>query len=75
MKAGSAWAAGGAGVCAAATVLHIAMTIGDRDTPAPADFTAAFLVVTFISLLAVIWNHRLAPDAGSEISGHHLRDR
>lgn len=64
-----------AGVCAAATVLHIAMTIGDRDTPAPADFTAAFLVVTFISLLAVIWNHRLAPDAGSEISGHHLRDR
>ncbi|MCF4167287.1 DHA2 family efflux MFS transporter permease subunit [Zavarzinia compransoris] len=64
-----------AGVCAAATVLHVAMTLGERDTPARGDFTAAFLVVTGISLLAVIWNRRLAPDAGSEISGHHLRDR
>lgn len=64
-----------AGVCVAASVLHIGMTLGDRDAPAQGDFTAAFLTVAAISLLAIVWNRRLAPDAGSEISGHHLRDR
>ncbi|PWR23041.1 DHA2 family efflux MFS transporter permease subunit [Zavarzinia compransoris] len=64
-----------AGVCAAAAVLHIALALGGRDAQAPGDFSAAFLVVTGISLLATLWNRRFAPDAGSDISGHHLRDR
>lgn len=64
-----------AGVCIAASVLHVGMALGGRDAPVLGDFRAAFLVVTGLSLLSILWNARLAPDAGNEISGHHLRDR
>lgn len=63
------------GVCVAASVLHVGMALGGRDAPVHGDFSAAFLVVTAISLLGTLWNLRMDPSAGNEISGHHLRDR
>jgi hypothetical protein len=35
-----------------------------------ADFHIAFFIVAGISALAAIWFMRLAPDAGSAVSGH-----
>ena len=37
------------------------------------DFSAAFIVVTAIALLAVIWNASFSRTAGSEISGHRRK--
>ena len=59
-----------AGICVAAIVLQGTMVAGGHATPTLADFSAAFLVVTAVSLSATIWNLRFAPDAGHEISGH-----
>lgn len=64
-----------AGVCIAAAVLHIALAASGRADQAPGDFSAAFLAVAGLSLLATLWNRRFAPDAGSDISGYHIRDR
>jgi len=58
------------GICVAAVALHLAMLVHGSHRPALADFSAAFWVVTAISLGATIWNLRFAPDAGAEISGH-----
>ncbi|RVU18135.1 MDR family MFS transporter [Methylobacterium oryzihabitans] len=58
------------GICVAAGALELAMRLGGHARPTLADFSAAFLVVTAISLTATIWNLRFAPDAGAEISGH-----
>ena len=57
------------GICTAASVLHLAMTIGHRAIPAFKDFSAAFWVVTAISAAAVTINARLEPDAGAELTG------
>ena len=57
------------GICLAATALHVAMTVAGHDRPLLGDFTAAFLSVTAISLLATIWNLRFAADAGADLTG------
>jgi MFS family permease len=58
------------GICVAAIALHLAMLAHGDARPTLADFSAAFGVVTAISLSATIWNLRFAPEAGAEISGH-----
>ncbi len=61
------------GICVAALALQGSMILRDHQHPALNDFSAAFLVVTAISLGATIWNMRFTPHAGAEISGHRLR--
>ncbi len=58
------------GVAVSATALE--WTRGERAdmTLVPADFLPAFLVVGAISLASMLVFARLAPDAGSEVSGH-----
>ncbi|MFT4054106.1 MAG: MDR family MFS transporter [Novosphingobium sp.] len=58
------------GICTAAMALHLAMLVNGNSAPTLRDFSAAFWVVTAISLTATIWNLRFAKDAGAEISGH-----
>jgi EmrB/QacA subfamily drug resistance transporter len=58
------------GICTAAIALHLAMLAHGDARPSLTDFSAAFWVVTAISLSATVWNLRFAPDAGAEISGH-----
>ncbi|WP_454798152.1 DHA2 family efflux MFS transporter permease subunit [Novosphingobium lindaniclasticum] len=58
------------GICVAAIALHLAMLASGNETPSLGDFSAAFWVVTSISLTATLWNLRFAPEAGGEISGH-----
>ncbi|WP_404477850.1 MFS transporter [Novosphingobium sp. BL-52-GroH] len=58
------------GICVAAVALHLAMLANGSATPTLGDFSAAFWVVTAVSLTATFWNLRFAPDAGAEISGH-----
>ena len=58
------------GICVAALALHGSSAVNGHAVPQFGDFSAAFLIVTAISLTATIWNRRFAPDAGSEISGH-----
>jgi len=58
------------GICIAAIALHVATMASGHLTPSLRDFSAAFWVVTAISLSATFWNARFAPDAGAEISGH-----
>ncbi|WP_207080690.1 MFS transporter [Novosphingobium sp. KA1] len=58
------------GICVAAVALHLAMLARGHALPTLGDFSAAFWVVTAISLSATIWNLRFAPEAGAEISGH-----
>jgi len=58
------------GICAAATALHLSMAVQGHLHPALADFSVAFLVVTAISSLSLIWNRRFDEKAGADISGH-----
>jgi EmrB/QacA subfamily drug resistance transporter len=58
------------GICTAALSMHASMLIHLRAHPAFGDFSAAFLVVTFISLFSVVSSARLPLRAGAEISGH-----
>jgi EmrB/QacA subfamily drug resistance transporter len=58
------------GICIGAIALHLAMLARGHEAPSLGDFSAAFWVVTAISLSATLWNLRFAPDAGAEISGH-----
>ena len=58
------------GICVASIALRGSMVARGHEAPALGDFSAAFLMVTLISLVATIWNVRFAPDAGHEISGH-----
>ncbi len=57
------------GICIGAAALHAAMLASHHAGPQARDFTAAFLVVTAISLAATIWNAKFAEDAGAEMSG------
>jgi MFS family permease len=57
------------GICLAASALHVAMLVSGDDRPALGDFSAAFLTVTAVSLLATIWNLRFAADAGADFTG------
>ena len=61
------------GICVAATALQGSMVLRQHAIPAFNDFSAAFLVVTTISLAATIWNVRFGASAGSEISGHRRK--
>ncbi|WP_238312780.1 MDR family MFS transporter [Methylobacterium crusticola] len=63
------------GICVAAGVLQGAMWVNGHAAPAFADFSAAFLAVSAVSLSATLWNLRFAPEAGSDISGHTPRGR
>jgi EmrB/QacA subfamily drug resistance transporter len=58
------------GICIGALALHGMMLLRGDSNPTLADFSAAFWIVTGISLTATIWNLRFAVDAGREISGH-----
>ncbi|MCJ2184589.1 multidrug efflux MFS transporter [Novosphingobium sp. 1949] len=58
------------GICVAAVALHLAMLVHGSAHATLGDFSAAFWVVTAISLGATIWNMRFANDAGAQISGH-----
>ena len=58
------------GICAGALALSASRLIGQHLEPSLADFSAAFLVVTAISLLASPVAAKLRPDAGAAMSGH-----
>jgi EmrB/QacA subfamily drug resistance transporter len=57
------------GICIGATVLRTSMAICGRDSPTFGDFSAAFWVVTGISLLSLFANLRFDRRAGHELSG------
>ena len=61
------------GICVAALALHLTMTARHHAAPKPADFAAAYLVVTAISLSAIVFNRRFAADAGDELTGRARR--
>jgi EmrB/QacA subfamily drug resistance transporter len=58
------------GICTAATVLEVGTALGGRPHPTLGTFSAAFLIVSAISLAAIVWNRRFDPDAGAAMSGH-----
>lgn len=61
-----------AGICTAAMTLTVSKTLfGHREVMLP-DFSAAFLVVTAISLLAAPINAALSPEAGRIMAGKSL---
>jgi EmrB/QacA subfamily drug resistance transporter len=57
------------GICIGAAALHASMVLGGRATPGFVDFSAAFWVVTGISLCATFVNVRFGRGAGREMSG------
>jgi Arabinose efflux permease len=61
------------GICVAAAALHVSVVWGGREHAALPDFSVAFLVVTFISLLAAPVCALLPRNAGAEMSGHRSR--
>jgi len=61
------------GICIGAMALEGAMLWHGHETPVPADFSAAWLTVCGLSLLAVFWNVRFRPADGVEFSGHTPR--
>lgn len=61
------------GICTGAAALEGAMAWRHHGAPQLGDFSAAFLAVTLISLVATIWNLRFPHDAGTELSGHTPR--
>jgi len=61
------------GICVAAAALHVSVVLGGREHAALPDFSVAFLVVTFISLLAAPVSALLPKNAGAEMSGHRSR--
>jgi EmrB/QacA subfamily drug resistance transporter len=63
------------GVTAGAGVLKVAMLATHRAQPTLPEFTAGFVVVGLISLLAAPTSLLMARDAGDEMSGHHTPSR
>jgi len=57
------------GICTAAIVLHVSMTLTGSQTPGFSDFSVAFWVVTGISLCALFANVRFDPSAGRGMMG------
>jgi MFS family permease len=57
------------GVAIAAVALEISSAFAGRTTLAPQDFSFALLVVATLSALSIVRLMRLAPDAGSALSG------
>jgi hypothetical protein len=61
------------GVTTAAASLTVTMAISGHDGPMLADFSAAFLVVSAIALLAAPLALVMPREAASELSGHRHR--
>jgi EmrB/QacA subfamily drug resistance transporter len=57
------------GICAAAAALHVSTALSRHAVPGFPDFSAAFWVVTGISLCALFANIRFDPLAGRQMSG------
>lgn len=57
------------GICVSAAVLQVSVAVSGRETPVMADFSAAFLTVTSIALLAAFICARLPRDAGDDLAG------
>src|ERR1700674_772325 len=64
----------GTGVAAGAIALRIAALLNKHSggTPTIADFHVAFILVSILTLLAVIDCFTLDPDSGAEVSGHRV---
>jgi EmrB/QacA subfamily drug resistance transporter len=61
------------GVCVGALILKFTMTLAHNTEPSRLNFSAAFLIVTLISLSSTRWHRAFAHDAGHEMSGHRQR--
>jgi Major Facilitator Superfamily len=61
------------GICTAAIVLHVSMTLTGSQTPGFSDFSVAFWTVTAISLCSLFANVRFDPNAGREMMGDIVR--
>lgn len=61
------------GITVSAAVLAASAALSGRAAPSLGDFSAAFLVIAGIGLLAAPAGLRLRPDAGEELSGHRAR--
>ncbi|WP_201403778.1 DHA2 family efflux MFS transporter permease subunit [Kaistia sp. 32K] len=57
------------GICVSATVLHVSVALSGNGAPTMPDFSAAFLTVTSISLLAAFVCARLPLNAGDDLAG------
>jgi EmrB/QacA subfamily drug resistance transporter len=62
------------GVCCGGLILKMTMAAVGRSDPAPGNFTAAFAIVSLISITATWWNRKFAPDVGQELSGHRRNE-
>ncbi len=58
------------GIATSAAALAASMRVAGHDAPALSDFSAAFLVVGGIAVMAPLLSLKLDPSAGSELSGH-----
>ena len=61
------------GVCCGALILKFTMALANNAEPSRLNFSAAFLIVTLISLSSTRWHRAFAHDAGHEMSGHRQR--
>ena len=61
------------GVCCGALILKFTMAVGQNAEPSRLNFSAAFLIVTLISLSSTRWHRAFSHDAGHEMSGHRQR--
>ena len=57
------------GICTAAAALHFSTELTRRSVPGFADFSAAFWVVTAVSICSVFANRRFDSHAGRQMSG------
>jgi EmrB/QacA subfamily drug resistance transporter len=64
-----------AGVALAAMLLDGSRSVEGRSELLAIDFSRAFVAVGVVSLASLIWYRRLAPDAGTEMSGHRAPER
>ncbi|WP_018184611.1 MFS transporter [Kaistia granuli] len=63
------------GICVSASVLHLSVAFSGRDTPIMPDFSAAFLTVTSIALLAAFVCARLPRTAGDDLAGRETASK
>lgn len=62
-----------AGVAVAALLLDLSRSFDGRSALLVPDFARAIVAVALLSVLAVLWLRRLAPDVASEVSGHRMQ--
>lgn len=60
------------GIGIGSQVLNLSLAARHAAALVPLDFTAAFAVVGLVSLSSLLSFRRLAPDAGSNVSGHRM---